>query len=637
MLGLAISAVASPNQPAQVAVDFLDKVRAGKLNLEPGGDTALTANTDERKRREIARRLERAATDLGTDTLETSATKLDDNLAAVLVRKIGGFDPSRLRVFAVALVKHGETWLPAPVLASFENTGVGYAPGLRQRLDALESWMLEQQVLELDTLQQQAAERMHKAISAVLPLEELRGSGPDVVGRRFLDACAKRQLPIMLGLLGGLQTVLPDDWTKRLQAAESAVAAPTTIKRPWRLLIAPEVLRTVVRQTSGDKTAHISIACLDPTGPRGTHAQPQLQFIRLDLSKSTDGLWQVDPPAAFFLTENPQQDADADEEPDAKSLELYPAILRQDIPLLPLPTADAAVTALHTALNATTPQALLAMLELGGDHKTARLGCLRAAATWGALHDPASVRHALPLGVFATDSVVAASYQYYSVREPDRMNVHVFFLEKQATGWRLLAGLQPAADVSGILLAAQTWAAGENKRWNDKWQQKCLSNSTRLATISAGNAPTDEQARSLVESWLTAIRAGNVAGALALIAWLDAEPSPARVLRNLAYEINGSSKSTSAASISTVVRGSTWTAVTVRSSNTDKASHPLYPVINTPDGPRILLEIDLFISAERSREFLNNTSISHLRNYANPAATDELRDLLKQQAADPGR
>ncbi len=637
MLALAMAASAAPNEPAAVAVEFLGKVRAGKVNLEPGGDTALTANTDETKRREIARRLERTASDLGNGSLEASLTQLDENLAAVLVRKVGGFNPSHLRVFAVALVKRGEAWLPAPVLASFENSGLGFAPGLRQRLNTLESWMLDQQALELDSLQQQTHERMRKAINTSLPLEDLRSLDARQVAQRFLDACGKQQLPAMLGLLGGLQTLLPDDWTKRLQTAEAAAADPQAAKRPWRLLVAADVLRTVVDEGATDKEAHVTIACLDPTGGRGNPSQPQVELIHLALSKSPDGLWQVDPPAAFFLTEEALGEQDPDADPDPKLLDIYPSMLRQDQALQPQPTPAEALKALDLALQAATLQPIMGMLDLAGDKKLARLGCSRAAAAWGALHDPACVRHALPLGVFETDSVAVASYQYFSAREPDRMDVRAFFFDKQAGGWHLLAGFKPDDNAQGNLLAAQTWAAGETKRRAETWRNTCLAESTHLTTLAAGAAPGDAHARDLVEAWLNASRGGKVTAALALTAWLDPEKSPARVLRNLGYEINGSRKSKTAATIISVLRGKTWTLVAVRANNGDKPSYPLYPVVNTPAGPKILIEIDLFANAERGREFLNSTAISHLRNHTSQEVTNELHDLFKQQADASGK
>ena len=130
---MAMTARGASSDPAKVAIDFLEKVRVGKLDLEPGGDTALSPQTANEKKLEIAKRIERIARDLGNDPLEVGEVKLDDNFGAVLVRKIGGFDPSRMQVFPIALVKHGTEWSAAPVPASFENVGAGYAVALRKR------------------------------------------------------------------------------------------------------------------------------------------------------------------------------------------------------------------------------------------------------------------------------------------------------------------------------------------------------------------------------------------------------------------------------------------------------------------------------------------------------------------------
>ncbi|MEI6676277.1 MAG: hypothetical protein WCO57_13990, partial [Verrucomicrobiota bacterium] len=184
----------------------------------------------------------------------------------------------------------------------------------------------------------------------------------------------------------------------------------------------------------------------------------------------------------------------------------------------------------------------------------------------------------------------------------------------------------------GNLLAAKTWATGEAKRRADTWRESCLSNSTHVTTLTEGGAPTEAQARDTVEAWLAATRDGKVREALALTAWLDPEKSPSRVLRNLGYEINGARKAKTAATLIAMLRGKTWAAVAVRVNNGDKPSYPIYPVINTPNGPKVLIEIDLFANAERGREFLNATAISHLRNHASQDVTDELQDLFKQQA-----
>src|SRR6478735_8880521 len=184
LLAAGLSAHAASTDPGTAALDFLEKVRLRSLNLEPGGDTALSAQTAVEKKKEIARRLERMAKDLGSDPLEVGEIKQDENFAAVLVRKTGGFDPSRMQIFPVALVKRGAEWAAAPVPASFENAGAGYAIALRKRLELLENWMLREQVADLENLREQSASRMRQKIEKSLTAKELKSYSATQAGER---------------------------------------------------------------------------------------------------------------------------------------------------------------------------------------------------------------------------------------------------------------------------------------------------------------------------------------------------------------------------------------------------------------------------------------------------------------------
>ena len=63
--------------------------------------------------------------------------------------------------------------------------------------------------------------------------------------------------------------------------------------------------------------------------------------------------------------------------------------------------------------------------------------------------------------------------------------------------------------------------------------------------------------------------------------------------------------------------------------------HPFYPIVNTPDGPRILIEIDLFAvdraaSGMRGRDFLNKNAFSRLEKSASPESIEELKELFSK-------
>lgn len=339
-LALVAHAVAAPSEPGETALRHLEKIRSRAIDLTPGTDTALSPQTGESKRKEIARRLERMARDLGSDTLEVGSIKQDGELAAVLVRKSGGFDPSRLQVFPVALIQRNHGWTATPLPASFENSGIGYATALRNRIEALESWMIRQRALELELLRNQSADQMRRRIESTLPSDTLRTMDAVTVTERFLSACEKRNLPEVLGLLGGLSKALPDDWPLRLKAADTAIAHAANALRPWRLLIAPEVLRVKVYHEENGQDAMASIACLDPAASSSETRTPRLELVHLELQKSSEGLWRVDPPAAF-IQENSAPDDEGDDDDavdlDADLLDLFPPNSHSKPPQAPLP------------------------------------------------------------------------------------------------------------------------------------------------------------------------------------------------------------------------------------------------------------------------------------------------------------
>jgi hypothetical protein len=613
-LAMAVSALGISGDPGETALHFLEKIRARELNLEPGGDTALSPQTSDMKRREIARRLERLADDLGSDPLEVGAVRLDGELAGVLVRKSGGIDPGRMQVFPIALVKRGETWAAAPVPASFENTGFGYAEALRQRLAALQDWMLREQVLDLAMLRDQSNERMRRNIEKSLPAETLRALSSKQAGERFASACARRDLPEILALLGGLAATPPDDWPLRLKAADAAVRAADA-KRPWRLLISKDVLRAPVHHEEEDGQALISIACLDPSGGGPRSSVPRIELVHLELNKSAEGLWRVDPPENFFR-EPVENEAPQDDSLDLDLLEAFAGKLAERHPPAPEPTARQAMETLIHRLQGDELSAVVRLIRPGANG--GNQAYIRAAQLWWFLREPGTIRRAILLAIKEDGRKAAAICQFFSARNPDRLDLRVLHFEKTPEGWFW----NPEARE-----AVGTWTRDETKRLQQTWQDSLLADCPVLENLPESGAPGEAEARSVVESWLKATASGDVEAALRLTARLKTLDSPTAVLRNLGYEMSGIRNSNEPPAITGVQHGGILTAVGVRSATDDKPAHPLYPVVNTPAGPRILIEIDLFAAKNRSRDFLNQTALDRLRHLP-PAATAELKQLF---------
>ncbi len=619
-LALVAFGLAAAADPGETAVDFLEKVRARKINLELGGDTALSVQTSASKRRQIARRLERMAQDLGSDPLEAGAVRLDGELAAVLVRKTGSFDPGRMRVFPVALVRRGDAWAAAPVPASFENSGFGYGTTLRQRCAALQNWMLREQVLDLATLRDQTVEKMRRNIEASLPQSTLRGLGSEETGELFLSACERHNLPEILGLLGGLTIPLPDDWSLRIKAAESAVSTAGAL-RPWRLLMSKDVLRALVHHEEDGSQALVSVACIDSTGGVTPRAAPRIELLHLELNKSAGGLWRVDPPDVF-LQELSENEAPLDEIIDEELLDAFPAKLSELHPPLPEASAQAASERLLGHLQSGGLAQVLQLIRPAEDGAGARDNLLEATRLWRTMREPGGGRQIVPLALRIEDGKAAAIWHFFAARSPDRPDLRTLYFEQSPQGWFWVP--RPRKESADTL---RGWIDEQSKHWQQNWQGKLFSESAELEFLPQTGPPTEEQARTTVDAWHKAIASGDVTTALQLTAHLKTPDSKTTVLRNLGYEITGSPRNSKPPIITGVHRGEIWTTVGVRTSPDGKPAHPLYPVISTPAGPRILIEVDLFASENSSRDFLNKTALERL-SHLPPAATAELKQLL---------
>jgi len=627
---MAVSAVAASTDPGETAVRFLEKVRDKEINLDPGADTALSPQTSSSKRKQIARRLERMARDLGTDPLEVGAVKLDGELAGVLVRKISGFDPNRMQVFPIALVKRGAEWAVAPVPASFENSGVGYAAALRKRLDALENWMLREQVLDLAKLRDQSADRMRRKIEKSLPLATLQSLDSLQTANRFLKACETRNLPEIHGLFGGLATTPPSNWPLRIKAAETAMAAGQNVPPPWRLLVSNDVLRMIVLHEEDPKSAMVSIACLDPAGGKSSFnasaSQPRVQLVHLELSKSKDGTWRVDPPQYFLQgIENP--DGEADDELDADLLDAFTGKIRETLPAKPQATAGELQNALMTALQTGDLASLMPLIRLDGGPMATRASCIRAARLWWALREPSTTRRIVPLGIHEQDGRAATSFQIFSARNPDRLNLRILYFEKSKNGW--LWTPNPGLKSEKLM---RDWTSHQAGEWRNQWQQSLLADCPVLDKIPETDAPSEEASRTLIKSWFQAIHDEDIMAALKLTTRLNLPDSNAVLLRNLGYEFTAAPRSKNSPAIRNIHRGDHWAGAGTLTDFEGKPLFPLYPIIATPSGPRILLEVDLSVTGERSRDYLNKTTLERLKRL-DPAAAEELNKLFSQHQA----
>lgn len=607
-------------------MDFLEKVRDGEVDLEPGGDTALQENTAETKRRQILQGLERLGEDLRGGSLELGEVREDEGFAAVLVKKTGGFDSGHMQIFPVALVRRGAEWFPAPVLASFENAVAGYTVPLRKRLGDLEGWMSRERVLGLEKLISESAKRTRSLIRASIVGENLEGDDIGKIAGLFMDACASGDQAAALGFLGGLGDPLPADWADRLRASRAAVDVAKKPAGVWRLVVSTDVVRVLVNEERSAKAGLVSIACLDPARAENSGTLGKIEILHLEFSKDAQGRWMIDLPDVLLYDDASKLDSDGDLDVDL--LDKFPRELRKIEPLKTTPEAAGTRDAVLAGLKSGGLRNLLARVDFSGRGKDARIACAAAAEVWWSVNEPGSFRAPVGLGFREEGILAAAAYQWFSPADPDRFELKVLYFKKTGEGWIWAPGVVSEKERESQKILAK-WIDGAEPEWRLSWRGTLLASSERIGKIDFNGRVEDGEVERLVATWLQALAMRDLGVALAQTAWLGGEGEiPMKTLRNLSYDLESSRQGLG--TLEKVYRSDSWVAVHLSTGVGDVRRDIFLPILQTPDGARVLPEIDLLAGESRTRKFLNVVSFDRLRIFAGEGRTGELELLFKE-------
>jgi hypothetical protein len=621
ILGL-LPSLAFASGPGSAALDFLEKARKGDLDLEPGGDTALQADsTTAGKLKTIRKGIERLGADLGDGKLEIGEVKEDEGYAAVMVRKVVGFDSSEIRVYPVALVKRGEQWFPAPVLASFENAVAGYTLPVRERLSTLEAWMMKKRVIDLKILIARSAERTRELIRKSVIGENLEGDDLEGIAEAFLKACAAGDRAAILGFLGGLGDPLPEDWAARLAVSRSAIEG----RGPWRLLVAPEVVRVPVLVERTNGSGMVSIACLDPSigGSSGTFGK--IRIIHIDFGKDSSGHWKMDLPPVLMSAD--EDLLDADEGFDVDLLNRFPIRLRELDPAIAAPTARAALEGVLESLKSASLRDLLRRVDFGKRGKDGRVACSVAARVWWSLNEPGGLSMPLELGFKEQGDSAAAVFQWFSVKDADRFEPITLRFKKSSDGWLWCPG-SVTGDKLGDHQALSEWVKESEPGWRLSWRGKLMKPGTALERLGFRRVATDAEVSGLMADWMGALESKDIRLALSLSAWLGGEGEiPMKALRNLSHDLANFRQGEW--QVEGIHRSTSWAVATVRQLSGGKVRNAFIPVVITGSGPRLLPEIDLFAEDNRTRNFLNESSFERLGKFVRKERVGELKELFE--------
>lgn len=603
---------------SDAAVGFLIDVARHRIDLAK--DTALAEGTTREKRETIRNELAALGDDLKGGDLNAVREKVDGELAGVLVSQITDFDPNQLKVHAVALIRRDGLWRPAPVPASFENTGLTYLPELSQRATALENWLLDQRNVETARLRGNILADLLAEIHEAIPRESLAAGPPETIALTFIEAVRDRKLPLALACLGGLEDPLPPGWHAALRHTASAFRSPDETAGAWELLRSRTAVHALVPNKSKTR---VGIALLDPVAR--SPSRPRIALLDFTLERGGGGLWRLELPK--WLLEDPDDDF-ATSDPDAIRTVSVPEDILAACPPVALDEPDDFARSLARALAATQFAKTITHLARPEQDAYATLG--QAARLWNSFH---ASRGVVP---FVLDLKVHAGrgrllLTDFDLRSPeiDSALVTPIDLVHGPEGWLLAPWLDHLTEAPEPDEVLARWQREALKLDQDAWLKRL-----RLHAVAAepadGTAPSGDETRKAVEAWLTAAGERDPRAALAAGAALDDDDGPGQLFKAVgqAFRIDSTPE------ILAIHREGGWAAASVRHVPTRKTKpfELLYPVIATDQGPRVLAEAVLETPDTRTREFLNKAVWERLDATLPKESIDELRRIAQAHA-----
>ena len=604
---LSISSGIAAQGPVESAMDFVRKLESGTLSLEPQADTAIAPDVSNEKKQSILLRLQRLAQDIKSESIQPGPTMVTDALAGVILRASSPQDPLNIRLLPFAMVREGGTWRVAPVAASFENTTANYSRSSRAAAREIELWLAREQAAELERFRKSASDTLRKSLAQSLTPETIQSWSSDQFLQQFLSACDQRDIPRILALTGGLSDPQPDDFPAIAAAAKTAISAPSS--DIWSLLTSPAVVRIPLYGENEQDPDRHDILFLDPRNAGDTTPV----YHTITLAKDPNALWFARIPDSEPL---PLSQKDA-----KRKLTSLPTLSQ------PLPSAGDLKNKLLASLqNNSPPSSWLSFLLLDGDSGLVLSNLIKAATIrWQTLNSTTPVIP-IEMAFFEENDQACLAVQWLALGTLN-YSCRVFIFQKRAGGW-----LWNASPDLNSRTKAESAIQPNEAQWKNSYLRKAVENCPLPAPSLP--PPTQQETLKLAQSWQSALASSSWQKALSLCARLETEKSPTLLLRNLGHECRTAHQNHMPRHIDPPLLGNSVSLLAIRSPDESQSATSLLPVVSTPAGPRILMEIDLGDPSRPGRAFLNRSALARL-SAIHPDIARELESMIPQVANAP--
>ncbi len=620
---------------AQAALSYLNHLLNGDIDVEK--HTALSPHCGLQRRKTIRERiafLQKNDFRQG-DTFSIESTRVKNSLAAVLVRASNPAAPLSDHIHAVALVKDKDVWKPAPLPGSFTNTGYGYDKQIELTVRSLEHWMAREKILCETRSREKASAEFKTTVAAVEQKAGLDAMSPEEAVIHFLKQCRERNLFGILASMGAASDQLLDPLDTTIDIVSQGLR-DSPKSSDWHLLTNRSVIAQVLKE---DHTRNeVAVGFLNPLERNASrilyfpiHKFEGKTFVRLAPMLKVALLPENERRAQRWRNRHGDEN---------ELKKILPAAIFKNSRPVNYPTPQKLRAHFLRAVSNNDFTDAVRLLPRKGDYFGKEENQATTLSSFGSLWQSICVLTPPPLpaiDILQEKTIALAPLQYAKPNRPGEFQTIKIWMIKDSGGWHLIGQdplektLRDTLNISSDKLE-ERFSSIERKQ-QEKHSRNWLGKVVTLTPPLTLDPIKEDEAKLLFTNFRTHLRTNKIESALSSCAVLKGTSST-HTLKVFNYAIRGAADHVDDDQLLGMIRAGKWLAVSARTQSklTGSQDYPLYLIVSTAKGPRILLDIDLRHATNKGRALLNKKNWRTLEESLPKESLQHLKTLFAQHS-----
>jgi hypothetical protein len=603
---------------SELAISYLKKIANGDLDITK--DTALSSNCSSSRRIKIREHLTFIQLNYfrKNDTFSLELLEQGEQFSAVLIRVENTATPLDTRIISVAMAREKDGWKPAPLPNSFTNINYGYDESVEKKIKHLEKWMTTEKTKREIAIREKATSKFQSLLAK--NEKELQPNKLDAgtAVLKFIDACQHNNLMKALVSMGAASDALDNPLDDTVNVVSNGLETRDTNNK-WQLLTNSSSIYNIMN--IDNKRNEVAVGFYNPLMRTSSQVlyfpikeKGQKTFVRLSPSLE----------AAVKPNKNQRQRHFHHRRDDEQKLiRKIPSVIFKNIETKHAKSPEKLVEDFLGATNFKDAVALLPTKELPIPSEDGQIALLESLAfLWQGFNSVRSLPK--PSIKIARDGLLAAApLEYAQPKKLGAFQTWRLWMIKGDKGWHLIPEKSIAAIVDEKIKLKIKGLSEKlaiiTKNQHKELIKKVLSHVTKIDLVELKEAVTKQEAINLFKLYRSRLRSNDYAAALDCCALLD-NSSDTRTLKNFNYAIRGASDHTKDDLILGVVKSGKWSGVSVRTQSKTSGTHdyPMYLFLNTNNGAKILLDIDLRYPSNKGRSIINKKNWDKIeKNFPN--------------------